>query len=151
MGEIATVLQWAELVKEIAIPLGLEPALVLAIIWIESNGTPNAFNPKSKATGLMQVMPYEGGSMFCLRPGIEELREPRTNIKWGCKILKNLLSREEQDLPDGSQGLERALYLYSGGRSWKKYDAFMMQYWEPLQFKRTVIEGVLKVQRKRNG
>lgn len=87
----------------------LPPELVLAVIQVESNFDRFAIS-HAGARGLMQVMPF----------WLEELGRPqdnlfhiRTNIRYGCTILKHYLERERGNL-------QRALARYNGslGQSW---------------------------------
>ena len=72
----------------------LSPALVHAVIAVESNYNPAAISPKG-AIGLMQLMPATG-----LRYGVktEELKEPATNIRAGARYLADLLTLFDGDL-----------------------------------------------------
>lgn len=101
---------------------GIDPWLVAAVIMVESSGDPNAVNKTSKATGLMQVMPFEAGDVFSGRPTIEELKDPDTNIAWGCRILGDglLLTHSECG----------ALYRYSGGKYWESIELYTSAYWK---------------------
>lgn len=108
------ILAWEPLVAEIAPQYGLPVSLVLAIISVESNGNPAAFNKKSGATGLMQVIPSEYAPADWNRPTKEELLNPETNVAWGCKILSWFRKEESGDLT-------LALYRYSGGGVWLKH------------------------------
>lgn len=118
------VLRWADLVREVAVEYDLSSALVLAVIWVESRGNPEAVNQRSQATGLMQVMPREAGKVFADRPGRDELLDPKVNIDWGCRILRYFWNREEN--------LIEALYRYSGGQVWGNHNDFMRRYLLPV-------------------
>lgn len=67
---------------------GLDPALVLAVIEVESRGRPDARSPKG-ALGLMQVMPY------MMRPmGLAgNAATVEANIEAGCMILAGNIQR----------------------------------------------------------
>lgn len=103
---------------------GIDPWLVAAVIMVESSGDPNAVNEASKATGLMQVMPLEAGKAFKGRPTIEELKDPDTNIAWGCQILGDglLVTHSEWG----------ALYRYSGGKYWESIELYDKSYWQEI-------------------
>lgn len=94
------VAKWNTLVAKYATTYDLSPQVVHTIIILESGGDETAVNTDSQATGLMQVIPLTG------RPTQVELLNPDTNIKWGCKILRDDLN---------AQGtLEKALCAYGG-------------------------------------
>jgi len=87
----------------------LEPELVLAVIDVESAFDRFAISVAG-ARGLMQIMPF----------WLDELDIPdknlftvRTNLRFGCTILRFYMNRENQDLT-------RALARYNGsvGKSW---------------------------------
>ncbi len=88
---------------------GLDPELVLAVIDVESNFDRFAIS-SAGARGLMQVMPF----------WLEELGRPddnlfriRTNLSFGCAILRIYLDMERNNL-------SRALARYNGslGKTW---------------------------------
>ena len=73
---------------------GLDPHLVLAVIDIESKFRKYAVS-SSGARGLMQVMPF----------WVKEIGEPahnlfheRTNLRYGCTILRHYLDRERGNM-----------------------------------------------------
>jgi soluble lytic murein transglycosylase-like protein len=70
----------------------LEPALLHAVIAVESNYNPAALSPKG-AVGLMQLMP--GTSQ---RFGVVDPLRPQDNIRGGARYLSLLLARFDQDL-----------------------------------------------------
>jgi hypothetical protein len=122
----------APIIEQTAGKYQLSPFVVAAIIIKESGGDPNAFNTSSDATGLMQVLP---NTRFAGRPTIEQLKDPATNIDWGCRILRDNLAKG-QDLKEG-------VYNYSGGihydtrppgqRSEKvAWGLFEQKYWGPV-------------------
>jgi soluble lytic murein transglycosylase-like protein len=91
------------LVRYEAMRAGLDPHLVLAVIDVESRFHKYAVS-KSGARGLMQVMPF----------WVREIGEPkqnlfheRTNLRYGCTILRHYLDREHGNLA-------RALARYNG-------------------------------------
>lgn len=71
---------------------GLEPALLHAVITVESNHNPAALSPKG-AMGLMQLMP--GTSQ---RFGVSDPWHPEQNIRGGARYLSELLTLFDQDL-----------------------------------------------------
>ena len=88
---------------------GLPPELVLAVIQVESNFDRFAIS-SAGARGLMQVMPF----------WLDELQRPdgdlfdiRTNIRFGCIILKHYMDRER-----GNHARALARYNGSTGKLW---------------------------------
>ena len=88
---------------------GLDPQLVLGVIQYESNFRKYAISPAG-ARGFMQVMPFWTG---LIGSGANyNLFHLRTNLRYGCVILRHYLDIENGDL-------YRALGRYNGslGRS----------------------------------
>lgn len=87
---------------------GLDPALVLAIIQIESAFRKYAIS-SAGALGLMQIMPFWKEEIG--QPA-HDLFDMRQNIRFGCLVLRHYLDLEKGDMP-------RALARYNGslGRS----------------------------------
>jgi soluble lytic murein transglycosylase-like protein len=82
------------LVRYEALRAGLDPHLVLAVIDVESKFRKYATS-RAGARGLMQVMPF----------WLKEIGEPghnlfheRTNLRYGCTILRHYLDREKGNL-----------------------------------------------------
>lgn len=122
--DLENTLRWTEKVTLLAKPFGYEPAIVLAIIYVESRGNPSSINQTSMATGLMQVMPRESNEeIFASRPLSFELLDPEVNIIWGLKVLR----WSHRDEPS----LWGALYRYSGGQAWQSEKRFTETYWMP--------------------
>lgn len=88
----------------------LPPELVLAVIDVESNFNRWAISVVG-AQGLMQVMPFWLKEIG--RPG-DNLFDIRTNLRFGCAILKQYLNREKGDI-------QRALGRYNGSLGSAKY------------------------------
>jgi len=78
----------------------LPSPIVAGIIEVESSWNPIAIS-SAGAVGLMQVIPDLDD-----RPSAEELKDPETNIFWGCKILSTLYERYDS--------LDMALAAYNG-------------------------------------
>ncbi|MEM7431397.1 MAG: lytic transglycosylase domain-containing protein [Pseudomonadota bacterium] len=89
---------------------GLEPELVLAVIEVESNFDRYAVSVAG-ALGMMQVMPFWKNEIG--RPD-DNLIDLRTNLRYGCTILKHYLDKENGDL-------RRALGRYNGSLGKRKY------------------------------
>lgn len=86
----------------------LDPNYVLAIIQHESRFNPKAVNPKSNATGLMQILP-KWHTARAQRLGVE-LTDPAGNILVGCDILNEVCQQ--------SGSFRYALNVYAGGYSY---------------------------------
>ena len=89
--------------ERLARELDVEPALVAAVIAVESNGDPFAVSPKG-AAGLMQLMPATARSL-----GVVDVFDPDQNLRAGITHLKGLLARYNGDF-----GL--ALAAYNAGQ-----------------------------------
>ncbi len=88
----------------------LEPELVLAVIQVESNFRKYAISSVG-ARGLMQIMPF----------WLDEIGHPddnlfdiKTNLRFGCTILKHYLNKEKGNLT-------RALGRYNGSLGSYRY------------------------------
>ncbi len=102
--------QFLALVRYESIRAGLDPHLVLAVIDVESRFRKYAVS-KAGARGFMQVMPF----------WVQELGEPghnlfheRTNLRYGCTILRHYLDRERGNLAN-------ALGRYNGSLGQAEY------------------------------
>jgi soluble lytic murein transglycosylase-like protein len=98
------------LVRYESLRAGLDPHLVLAVIDVESRFRKYAVS-RAGARGLMQVMPF----------WVKELGEPgqnlfheRTNLRYGCTILRHYLDRERGNLAN-------ALGRYNGSLGQPEY------------------------------
>lgn len=130
---------WAPLVHQLTTNCSppITPALILAMIYVESGGDATAINPRSRATGLLQVMPRETNpQIFGDRPTQEQLLDPETNIQWGIRILQWSLR--------GDRTLEEGLYNYSGGTTWQDSERYERLYWRPIQKYRLRISKLLE-------
>ena len=95
---------------------GLDPHLVLAVIDIESRFRKYAVS-RAGARGLMQVMPF----------WVREIGEPghnlfheRTNLRYGCTILRHYLDRERGNVVN-------ALGRYNGSLGQPEYPAKVLR------------------------
>ncbi len=89
---------------------GLDPQLVLSLIQAESNFRKYAFS-RAGARGFMQVMPF--WARLIGKPD-HNLFHLRTNLRYGCVILKHYLNLENGDL-------FRALGRYNGSLGKAEY------------------------------
>ncbi len=86
-------------IKEMARQYGVSPALVEAVVKVESGFDPKAVSPKG-AGGLMQLMPQTASSL-----GVLDRFDPQENIRGGVRHLRYLLDRYR-----GSVALALAAY-----------------------------------------
>ncbi|WP_418647022.1 lytic transglycosylase domain-containing protein [Thauera butanivorans] len=98
---------------------GLDPQLVLALIQVESNFRKYAIS-SAGARGYMQVMPFWLKVME--RPD-DNLFHLRTNLRYGCTILRHYLDIEKGDL-------FRALGRYNGSLGKPGYPNLVRTAWE---------------------
>ena len=102
---------------------GLDTALVLGLIQVESNFRKFAVSPVG-ARGYMQVMPF--WTRVIADGDASKLFHMQTNLRFGCVILRHYLDREKGDLfmglgrYNGSRG--KAVYpdaVMSAKRNWE--------------------------------
>ena len=93
-----------------AVRAGLDPQLVLGVIEIESGFRKYAVS-KAGARGFMQVMPFWVKQIG--QPG-NNLFNERTNLRYGCTILRHYLDRDNGNLM-------KALGRYNGSLGQKEY------------------------------
>ena len=82
----------AALIAHSAAQYGLDPALLQAVIKVESNFNSDAVSSKG-AIGLMQLMPLTAAALHVLDPF-----DPKDNIHAGAALLRRLLNRFDGDL-----------------------------------------------------
>ena len=95
--------KWVTLVEAAATAHGLDPALVAAVIRVESNWQPRAVSPKG-ARGLMQLMPATAR-----RLGVTKAFDPEQNVRGGALYLSRLAERF------GDLEVEKILAAYNAG------------------------------------
>ena len=103
------------LVRYEATRAGLDPHLVLAVIDVESKFRKYALS-KAGARGLMQVMPFWAKE---LGTPTDNLFHERTNLRYGCTILRHYLDRERGNLAN-------ALGRYNGSLGKPGYPDLVM-------------------------
>ncbi|MDY0012477.1 MAG: lytic transglycosylase domain-containing protein [Rhodocyclaceae bacterium] len=111
-----------ELLKSVhyeATRAGLDPQLVLGLVQVESGFRKYAIS-SSGARGYMQVMPF--WVKLVGRPD-DNLFHLRTNLRYGCTILRHYLDLEKGDL-------FRALGRYNGSLGKAEYPNLVRNAWE---------------------
>jgi soluble lytic murein transglycosylase-like protein len=93
---------YAVLIDEAAQRAGVNPALLRAMIAVESAFDPRALSPKG-AQGLMQLRPETAR-----RYGVSRPFDPRENLRAGASYIRDLLEHYGQDV-------EHALAAYNAG------------------------------------
>jgi len=100
----ARVRPYDALVRQTAAQYGIDPALVHAVIAVESGYDPKAVSHRG-AMGLMQLMPETAR-----RYGVADLFDPAANVRGGVRYLMDLLKLFDNDL-------RLALAAYNAGEA----------------------------------
>lgn len=103
-----------------ALRAGLDRQLVLALIQVESNFRKYAISPAG-ARGYMQVMPF--WTRLIGDGDARKLFDMRTNLRYGCVILRHYLDLERGDL-------FLALGRYNGSRGRPEYPNAVLAAWK---------------------
>ncbi|MFT3849170.1 MAG: lytic transglycosylase domain-containing protein [Propionivibrio sp.] len=98
---------------------GLDPQLVLGLIQVESGFKKYAVS-EAGARGFMQVMPFW---IKVIGRGDDNLFHLRTNLRYGCTILRHYLDIEKGDL-------YRALGRYNGSLGQPQYPNLVRGAWD---------------------
>jgi soluble lytic murein transglycosylase-like protein len=98
---------------------GLDPQLVLGLIQVESNFRKYAVS-RAGAQGYMQVMPFW---VQLIGRAEDNLFHLRTNLRFGCAILRHYLDQEKGDL-------YRALGRYNGSLGKPSYPTLVVRAWQ---------------------
>ena len=98
---------------------GLDPQLVLGLIQVESGFKKYAVS-SAGARGFMQVMPFW---VKLVGAGDDNLFHLRTNLRYGCTILRHYLDIERGDL-------YRALGRYNGSLGQPQYPNLVRLVWQ---------------------
>jgi soluble lytic murein transglycosylase-like protein len=127
--------RFAPLIEQYAKLQQLDPALVKAVIAVESSFQPNAVSVKG-AVGLMQIIPETGeryGVLGDATRSIEQkLRDPAINLRVGTRHLRYLLVLFADDL-------ELALAAYNAGENAvARYDNTIPPFAETLEYVKLV-------------
>jgi len=91
------------IINDISNAQGVDPKLIRAIVQTESSFNPNATNPESSASGLMQLVKETASDM-----GVKNVFDPRENITGGVKYFK-------QQLDTAGGDVDKALAMYNQG------------------------------------
>jgi soluble lytic murein transglycosylase-like protein len=84
--------QLDQIVTQQGTAAGVQPALILAIIQVESGGNPRAVS-RSGAAGLMQLT-----AATARRYGVADPFDPVSNVMGGVRFLRDLLAHYRQNL-----------------------------------------------------
>lgn len=87
---------------------GVDPNLLNGVIWSESKFNPKAYNRRSGARGLMQLMPKTGKAMAKRLERRFKPYDPEFSVQAGAKLLSILLGKFDDDE-------ELALFGYARG------------------------------------
>ena len=95
---------YASIIEDVAADIGVDSALVHAVIKVESGYNPAAIS-KAGAQGMMQLMPGTAK-----RYGVKDPFDPQQNITGGVRYLRDLIDMFDQDL-------ELAVAAYNSGEN----------------------------------
>lgn len=112
---------------------GLDPALVLGLIQVESAFRKYAVSPVG-AHGYMQVMPF--WTRVIGDGDRSKLFHMQTNLRFGCSILRMYLDMERGDL-------YLALGRYNGSRGRPEYPNAVLAAWKKWEHQRPPISNVV--------
>jgi hypothetical protein len=118
---------FTEEIRETAMRYGVNPALVEAVIRIESAFNPWAVSRKG-AQGLMQLMPSTASAL-----GVRDAFNPRQNIEGGVRHLRYLLDRYPGNVP-------LALAAYNAGEGAVDSYGGIPPYTETQQYVQKILE-----------
>jgi membrane-bound lytic murein transglycosylase MltF len=97
----SSVSQWQSLADKYALVSVLDANEILAIIWTESTGNKDSFNPGDPSIGLMGVTNLIGTTYAGIGT-FEDLYDPDTNVRAGSGYLADLKSKYSRTFPLGS-------------------------------------------------
>jgi hypothetical protein len=120
---------FVKLAAEAARRYSLDPALVQAVVAVESGFRPDAVSPKG-AQGLMQLMPATARYL-----GVKDSLDPVDNLDGGTRYLRALIERYNGDV-------ERALAAYNAGQGAVARHGGVPPYPETLAYVRKVLQRV---------
>jgi len=97
----AALRRYEQMIEQHAAKASVDPALVKAIVAVESGFAPRAVSPKG-ALGLMQVMPQTAARYGVTgdkrRSAEQKLLDPALNVEVGTRYLRDLLARFADDI-----------------------------------------------------
>ena len=117
----------ATLAAEAARRHSLDPALVAAVVAVESGFRADAVSPKG-AQGLMQLMPATARSL-----GVKDSLDPADNLDGGTRHLRTLIDRYQGDV-------KRALAAYNAGEGAVARHGGVPPYPETVAYVRKVLQ-----------
>ncbi|MCX7896040.1 MAG: lytic transglycosylase domain-containing protein [Thermoanaerobaculum sp.] len=118
------------LIRQVALAEGVDPALVMALVEVESGFDPAARSPRG-AVGLMQVLPETAALV-----GVVAHEDPQANLQAGCRYLRGLFEEFGGDMElvlaayNAGPG---AVYRYGGVPPFKETQAFVARVAERYQ------------------
>ncbi|MFK4441890.1 hypothetical protein ABH944_001555 [Caballeronia udeis] len=113
---------WAPAIQAAAASAAVDPALVAAVIDVESRFHVDAISPRG-ARGLMQLMPATA-----LRFGVSDTADPVQNLSAGTRYLGQLIAQFSGDLPKAIAAYnagEGAVNLYGGIPPFRETQAYV--------------------------
>jgi len=120
--------KYKTLIQEVATSIGLEPALLHAVIQIESAYNPKAVSSKG-AVGLMQLMPGTAK-----RFGVKKRTDASANVYGGARYLRHLLTLFDNNI-------ELTLAAYNAGENAvKRYNNQIPPYRETKNYVKKVMK-----------
>jgi len=123
---LSRVLTWIPVIDAAAGRYGVDRALLMAVIDVESGGNALAVSPKG-ARGLMQLMPATGAMQ-----GASDLFDPAQNVLAGARLLDSLLATYGE--------ITLALAAYNAGEgAVKKYGGTIPPYAETQRYVQRVL------------
>ena len=93
-----TVSRWKSLVERKSKKYDVPTAVVMAVLWGESRGNPNA-GSYAGAQGLMQIMPGTARYLVGRSVSNSEMMDPDFNMDMGAKLLASLYKKHDGNLP----------------------------------------------------
>lgn len=132
------------LAVDVAVEVGVDAALVLALVEAES-GFDSEARSSAGAVGLMQLMPGTAAEVALKHdlPAGFDLRDPETNLRFGCLLLRDLLASYGGDTIS-------ALAAYNAGPrdvdSWRSGDRLTVEE-IPYPETRAYVEKILELKK----